>query len=52
MAYNLTRRAVLTVYTVIILVPLLATAIGLIYAIVVDRSPWEKAAKALEEALK
>ena len=31
----------------VILVPLLATAIGLIYAIVVDRSPWEKAAKAL-----
>lgn len=31
----------------VILVPLLATAIGLVYAIVVDRSPWEKAAKAL-----
>ena len=31
----------------VILVPVLATAIGLVYAIVVDRSPWEKAAKAL-----
>lgn len=31
----------------VILVPVLATGIGLLYAMVVDRTPWEKVAKAL-----